>query len=496
MACAGYVAKLCCGNVLEQGREGLAGHSNDVENIYRKGHGWIMKEITLREVADACGGQLVGGDPDLRVRGVEIDSRKVGTGFLFVPIKGNRVDGHDFIGQVFEKGAACTLSEREMADCPGPWIKVESAADALKKIAKYYRSILDIQVVGISGSMGKTSTKEMVAAVLAQKYRVLKTEGNYNNEIGLPLTIFRIEAAHQVAVLEMGISEPGEMSRLAQVARPDIGVLTNIGYCHMETLFNREGIFKAKTEMFQYLAEGGRVVLNGDDDWLSTVTEVNHIKPCFFGMGSGNDVRMGELYDADFYGTSCEVCLGEEQLDLHIPLPGTHQIYNALAAAAVGRILGLTGEQICRGIETVQTVSGRGKIVQTNGLTVIDDCYNANPASMKAGLDLLGQADGRKVAVLGDMFELGPEEGRLHFEVGEYAALGRADCLICIGTLAKELYRGAKSVASACEIHYLEEKSRLRGKMGELFRKGDTVLIKASHGMAFEEILPWLGEMG
>ena len=243
-----------------------------------------MKNMTLENIAKACNGIYV-GDEDLKskeITGVEKDSRLIEDGYLYLPFVGARVDGHDFIPQVFDKGALCTLSEKDLNNPKGPYIKVESVATALKDIAEFYRKQLSCKIIGITGSVGKTSTKEIIASVLEEKFKVLKTEGNYNNEIGEPLTILKIRDEHEVAVIEMGISDFEEMHRLAKVSRPDVCVITNIGTCHLENLGDRDGVFKAKTEMFDYASKDCFIVLNGDDDKLSNVKEVNGHAPAFF----------------------------------------------------------------------------------------------------------------------------------------------------------------------------------------------------------------------
>ena len=247
-----------------------------------------MKAMTLREIAAACGGHYYGDKTklDMEVTGVAIDSRKVEEGYLFVPIKGARVDGHSFIPQVMGKGALCTLSEVVLEGVSHPYILVKSSEQALKDLAEHYRKALNIKVVGITGSVGKTSTKEMIGSVLSQKYNVLKTAGNFNNEIGLPLTIFNIRDEHEVAVLEMGISDFGEMHRLAKMARPDICVITNIGLCHLENLGDRDGILKAKTEMFDFAQPNATIILNGDDDKLITVKDWDGYSPLYFGLST------------------------------------------------------------------------------------------------------------------------------------------------------------------------------------------------------------------
>lgn len=291
---------------------------------------------------------------------------------------------------------------------------MEDTVTAMKRLARFYRSTLDIKVVGITGSVGKTSTKEMIASVLDTKFRVHKTQGNFNNGIGLPLTIFQIEKEHQVAVLEMGISEFGEMHELADMAQPDIMVITNIGLCHLENLKTRDGILKAKTESFAHLKPDGVVILNGDDDKLSTVEQVAGRKPVFYGIKGRNLCETSVCADAviehGLEGMTAEFHTPQGDMEVFIPIPGEHNVYNALAATCVAEQLGLSMDEIKCGIAAASTISGRTNLIHTKGMTVIDDCYNANPVSMKASLDVLSKAGGRKIAVLGDMGELGEDE--------------------------------------------------------------------------------------
>ena len=448
-----------------------------------------MKAMSLREIAAACSGHYYGEETKLgqSVTGVAIDSRKIENGFLFVPIKGARVDGHTFIPQVMEKGALCTLTEESLGEVTYPYILVESCEQALKDLAEHYRKALDIRVVGITGSVGKTSTKEMIASVLSQKYSVLKTAGNFNNEIGLPLTIFNIRDEHQVAVLEMGISEFGEMRRLSKMARPDICVITNIGLCHLENLGDRDGILKAKTEMFEYKMPDATIILNGDDDKLITVKDWEGYAPLYFGLSENQDIYADEIQSRSLKGTECILHMGEEILKVMIPIPGHHMVYNAMAGALVGRELGLTAEEIKAGIESLVPVSGRNNLIETENFMIIDDCYNANPISTKASLDVLATADTRKVAILGDMFELGENEKAMHYDVGAYAAQKGIDLVICIGELSKETTKGVAD-GKGTVIHF-DTKEGFFEKSKELLQKGDAVLVKASHGMAFAEIV-------
>ena len=380
-----------------------------------------MKNMTLKNITAACHGTFHGDSSFLEkeITGVAIDSRKAAPGFLFVPLKGARVDGHTFIPQVMEQGALATLTEEDPSSLTCPCIHVESCEKALRDIAAFYRMQLDIKVVGITGSVGKTSTKEVIASVLKEKYRTLKTQGNFNNELGLPLTVFRLREDDQIAVLEMGISDFGEMTRLAKIAKPDTCVITNIGTCHLENLGDRDGVLKAKTEIFQYVKKN--IVLNGDDDKLSTVKEYNSMQPVFFGNGENASVTCENVESRGLKGMSCDICLkgkmaenGELQtFHVDIPMPGRHMVSNALAAAAVGRLYGLNAEQIKNGIESLEPVSGRFNMIENGKFMIVDDCYNANPMSMKASLDVLQDGLGRKVAILGDMVSL--ERMKLHF---------------------------------------------------------------------------------
>ncbi len=455
----------------------------------------MMKNMTLEAIAGACHG-VYHGDGALagqEVEGIVIDSRQIQPGYLYIPIVGERVDGHSFIPDIFAAGAACTLTEQPLPEETRPYIQVESTRQALKEIAAYYREATDIKVVGVTGSVGKTSTKEMIAAVLGQKYRVLKTEGNFNNEIGLPLTIFQIRPEHEVAVLEMGIDSFGEMTRLSQIAKPDICVLTNIGYCHLENLGDRNGVLRAKTEIFTYLRPEGRVVLNGDDDKLKTIAKVKGTPPVFYGIENQKGaIYADHIKELGLDGISADFHIGAQTISAKIPIPGRHMILNAMAGMAVGQILGMTPEEMTAGITSIQTVSGRNNRIETDVFTILDDCYNANPVSMKAAIDVLSQASGRKAAILGDMFELGKEEEALHAQVGEYAAMRALDVILYVGKLSRAAYDASVRISGGRTVRYFETKEQLFAALPQCLRPGDTVLVKASHGMEFPEIVEWL----
>ncbi len=475
-----------------------------------------MKGMSLEKIAAACGGTYYGAEElrETEVTGVVTDSREVEPGFLYIALRGERVDGHSFIPDVFAAGAAAVVSEEVLADPAGPYILAASCPQALKDIAEYYRSTLSIPVVGITGSVGKTSTKEMVSAVLEQKYRVARTEGNFNNEIGLPLTLLRIRPEHEVAVVEMGISDFGEMHRLAQMARPDICVITNIGPCHLENLIDLDGVLRAKTELFDFLGPDGVIVLNGNDAKLSTIEEKNGIRPIRYYVkeddsgqqGSGTARTQGEpaadgtyfvtadsIVNRGFAGMEAVLHFPDEDCPITEPIPGMHNIYNACAAACVGDALDMTHAQICAGIAAARTLPGRTNIVETGDIVILDDCYNASPNAMRESLDILSRADGRRIAVLGDMLELGGRERELHREVGAYAASLPIDCLYCTGDLARDLADAAMSeapdaVEEPCVRHFDTKEALIAALLADT-KKGDVILVKASHSMNFSDVV-------
>ncbi|MCM1134460.1 MAG: UDP-N-acetylmuramoyl-tripeptide--D-alanyl-D-alanine ligase [Clostridium sp.] len=468
-----------------------------------------MKNMTLPHIAKACKGVLYGLEVS-KERGsagekeascVVIDSRKIEKDGIFIATRGEKVDGHSFIFDVAAKGALGVVCEKAPENCPVPYILVEDSFQALKEIAEYYRQQLEIKVVGITGSVGKTSTKEFIAAALSQKYKVLKTVGNFNNEIGLPLTVLSIRSEHEIAVLEMGISNFGEMHRLSKIARPDICVMTNIGRCHLENLGTREGIFKAKSEIFDFMNPDGYVFVNGDDNLLALVRKKGSHKTVHFGFGPENEIFASDIEGRGLFGSHAVIHTRLEGhpmeiFPVEVPLPGRHMIMNALAAAGVGIQLGLSSKEVRQGIAEVEEVGGRGNVVSLPGYTLIDGSYNANPESMKAAIGLLTLAEGRKVAALGDMFELGEKEKQLHAEVGDYAAAQGIDVLICVGKLSENMYAAAERSAEDKEkkttVYYFKDRDEMLKELPILIKEGDTILIKASHGMKFEKVAEFL----
>lgn len=439
-----------------------------------------MKGISVNAAAEICGGKL-NVPSDAEIRSVCIDSRKAEQGSMFVALKGEHTDGHDYIAKAFELGAVCCLAERLPEGVNAPVILVSDAAAAMKKLAAFYRSSLSIPVIGIAGSVGKTTAKEMIASVLSEKYSVLKTEKNLNNELGVPLTLFRIEPEHEAAVVEMGISDFGEMSRLAEMVRPTAAVYTVIGHAHLEKLRDRDGVLQAKTEMLRFIPEDGTVFLNADDDKLRTLNcQQNRI---LYGLGEYADVRAVNIASDDPNETECTVIYKDRSIDLTVPAYGKHMVYAALEGAAVGFAFGLSDEQIRQGVLKYKTVGRRANVCDTGKIRLIDDCYNANPDSVKCGIDSLTKAKGRKVCILGDMLEMGERKAKLHRMIGEYAAEKGIDLVITSGEMSRHTADGAGDKAV-----YFDTKERLIEALPMLIKDGDTVLVKASHSVGFDEV--------
>lgn len=443
-----------------------------------------MKNVTVSEAAALCGGKLINcKNPDTELSSVCIDSRLAKDGSMFAAFKGERVDGHDYIAKALSQGAACCLAERVPEDADGTVILVENVENALKSFAEAYREKFNTPVIGIAGSVGKTTAKEMVASVLSERFNVLRTEKNLNNELGVPLTIFRINPEHEAAVIEMGISDFGEMRRLAKMVKPTMAVYTLIGHAHLEHLHDRNGVLMAKTEMLEFMPEDGTVFLNGDDDLLSAYECVQN--RVIYGRGDNADVRAENISIDGVKSISCDIVCGERRFRVSVPAYGQHMVSAALEGAAVGIKMGLSDEEIIRGISHYETVGRRANIIDTGYITLIDDCYNANPDSVKCGIDSMPDGVGRKVCILGDMLEMGENMKELHASVGRHAAEKGCKLLITCGERSENTHLGAKDIIPA--VHF-ETNAELIAKLPELINKGDVVLVKASNYMRFDEI--------
>ena len=443
-----------------------------------------MTPCTAREICAAVGGTLL-QDSGAPVTGVTTDSRAVQPGQLFIPLVGERFDGHSYISKALEGGAAGCLTAREPETLlPGKlYIRVADTRLALKALASWYRGKFHLPVVQVTGSAGKTTTKEMIASVLSQRYNTLRTEGNFNNDIGAPLTLLRLMPEHQAAVIETGMNHFGEIRYLGEMVRPDIAVITNVGDAHIENLGNtRQGILQAKCEIFENLAPEGIAVLNGDDELLNTVTLPQTILRC--GVGDGCGVRVTDMDDRGLEGVACTVTIEGEHYRLTTSAPGRYMIYPMAMAAAIGRRLGLTGEEIAAGVAAYTTVGSRMHLIRLPGeRLVIDDCYNANPQSMAEGLRMLAASPARhRVAVLGDMGELGQLTAQAHRDMG---ALTRWLGLTAVA-VGEKMHALTETDPQAQWFATVEE---AMPAIRQLFTPGTAVLVKASHAMHFERIV-------
>ena len=452
----------------------------------------------MRKIAEVTGGECYGPnkEAEMPVMGAVRDNREVRSGNLFVCIRGERTDGHLFANNAFERGAACCLTERLIPDAAGPCVLVDSTLSALKTLGAYYRRLFDIPIIGISGSVGKTTTKEMVSAVLGEKLHVLKTSANLNNELGVPLTLMSLNEQHEAAVIEMGISEFGEMSRLAQMVRPDVFIITKIGYSHTDTLGDLEGVLRAKTEAFAFMNPEGIALFNGDDDLLWEY--VPKMRKITYGLDSRNDIHAENVSVKGCASVSCEIILETIRLNATIPSYGSHLVMAALPAAFIGKMLGLSAEEILRGFTAYKPVDGRASVSLGKNITLIDDCYNANPHSVEAALKSLSTLGGRRLAILGDMRGLGDMSEKLHREIGASAAQCGIDCLICCGDMAKFIFEGFTSaLTDSCMLDsgkasYFSSKEELITALPGIIMKGDALLVKASHAMHFEDIVGFI----
>ena len=443
-----------------------------------------MTPCTAREICAAVGGTLL-QDSGAPVTGVTTDSRAVQPGQLFIPLVGERFDGHAYIAKALEGGAAgCLTAAAPETLLPGKlYIQVADTRLALKALASWYRNKFDLPVVQVTGSAGKTTTKEMIASVLSQRYNTLRTEGNFNNDIGAPLTLLRLMPEHQAAVIETGMNHFGEIRYLGEMVRPDIAVITNVGDAHIENLGNtRQGILRAKCEIFENLTPEGVAVLNGDDELLNTVTLPQTILRC--GVGDGCGVRVTDIDDRGLEGVACTVTIEGEHYRLTTSAPGRYMIYPMAMAAAIGRRLGLTGEEIAAGVAAYTTVGSRMHLIRLPGeRLVIDDCYNANPQSMAEGLRMLAASPAQhRVAVLGDMGELGQLTAQAHRDMG---ALTRRLGLTAVA-VGEKMHALTETDPQAQWFATVEE---AMPAIRQLFTPGTAVLVKASHAMHFESIV-------
>ena len=452
--------------------------------------------MSVTEIASAVKG--VWWNPSEQVpvvSAVSTDSRRIVPGSLFLPWVGEKFDGHQFIDAALDAGAAGCLCAKLPQNIREDkfYIKVADTRLALRDLASAYRDRFEIPFVQITGSVGKTTTKEMIAAVLGAKLNVLKTPENFNNDIGTPLTLLGLAPEHEAAVIETGMNHFGEIEYLGAMVRPDIAVISNIGDAHIEYLGSREGILKAKCEIFEHLKADGVAILNGDDALLDTVTLPQRIVRC--GQSEHCETRISDIVDHGVDGITCTVTTARDTYALTIPAPGEHMAYSASMAVAVGEELGLSREEIVRGVAAYEPTGSRMRVIRLpGGRVLLDDCYNANPQSMAAAIHTLARSGReRTAAVLGDMGELGALSPQAHYDMGMCCAREQIDAVVAIGEKAKEIARGARE--GGCEnVQWFSDRAAALDTVLALAGRDTAVLVKASHAMAFPQLVEQLSK--
>lgn len=447
--------------------------------------------MKIQEIIVATNGKLLSGNINDDVIGFTQDTRNIEKGNMYIPLVGENSDGHDYIEQAFQLGASSIITAKEVHYEDKNVILVEDTLKAMSDMAAYLRTHRNVKVIGITGSVGKTSTKDMIYSVVSTKYKTLKTLGNYNNHIGLPLTILR-HTDEEVMILEMGMNHLGEIHHLTKIARPDVAAITNVGTAHIGELGSRENILKAKMEVTDGLKENGTLVINNDNDMLATVKEdgyhlmkVGIYNSCHL---QAINVRLEleeSFFDIDYLGQIYYV---------HVPVSGEHFVYNALIAIAIGLSIDISIQQCIEGIEHFELTKKRMDIIEIKGgIKVIDGTYNANLDSMKSSLDVLSQYKNRKIAVLADMLELGTYEQELHEEVGKYVVEKDIDELLCVGQASSYIIDKAQELGLSNAYHFIDNNS-LCDYLNELLEKDDVVLIKGSNGMHLKDVVEYLKE--
>ncbi|MCG8401716.1 MAG: UDP-N-acetylmuramoyl-tripeptide--D-alanyl-D-alanine ligase [Firmicutes bacterium] len=451
-----------------------------------------MKTMTVGEVYRATGGRLVQGDEKVVLRRVCADTRRIQPGDLFFALRGERYDAHDFIDRAVAGGAGALVVSRDVnVEPPVPVIRLQDTLAGLQSLAAYNRRQFNVPVVGITGSSGKTTVKDMVAAVLETRFNLLKTKGNLNNEIGLPLTLLDFAPDHEAAVVEMAMRGPGEIDALCLLARPTCAIITTIGLAHLERLGTPENIARAKGEILEHIAPDGFALLPGDSAHAREQARRCHGRVLFFGLEPGLDIYAADLR-RDGAGNRFTAVMGDTRCDIHLPLPGLHNVSNALAAAGVGMMLGLAPEEVAAGLARVSLSGMRTEIMEGKNFTLINDTYNANPESTVAALQALAELAGnrRRVAVLGDMLELGSATVAGHRRAGDAAAGFGVALLVTVGDLAREIAVGARQagLAGGAVATCQDNRQALEILQSGLL-PGDVVLVKGSRGMRMEEIV-------
>ena len=454
-----------------------------------------MEMLTIAEIVRATGGTLTDGDAETKIIDINTDSRVMCEGMLFVALTGENFDGHDFAQNAISNGAVGAVVSKDIP-LSGPKILVKDTLKALGDIATYYRMKFSVPFIGITGSVGKTTTKDMIACVLDSKYNVLKTKGNFNNQIGLPLTLLRLSNQHEIAITEMGMSGFGEIDNLASMVKPSVCVFTNIGMSHIEKLGSRENIRKAKFEMLNHAQRGANVIFCGDDEMLwDAKSQFLGFKALSYGISNKEcDVLAKDIvYGTD--STEFTIYTGDREFRVYIPVLGEHNVNNALAAYLVGRCYGVSDEEYKMAVSGFRPGNMRQNILEVNGITVINDCYNASPSSVQAGLKILNQIDRdrRKIAILGDMLEMGNWAEEAHTLVGKYVVDNQVEILVTVGKDSVKIADGAAMAGMNKEnIHSFKNNDEVKAFLDSIIKKGDIVLVKGSRGMKLETVVEYL----
>lgn len=457
-----------------------------------------MNSLTISELTVATNGRLVIGNESDAVKDVVIDSRKANKDNVFVAVIGESLDGHQFMQSAYENGCKTFIknasSSIKLNSSDINLIEVKDTQIALGDIARYYKEKFDIPYIGVTGSVGKTTTRDMIYATVSSRFKTLKNQGNLNNHFGVPLTLFNLDDSHECAVIEMGMSHFKEIEYLANIVKPKIGVISNIGLSHIENLGSQEGILEAKMEIATNFDESSTLVVNGDDKFLATLKEKNlNYSLKTFGFNKDNDIYC-ESYTMNEEDLTFICYIDGKEEEIFIPTVGEHNIYNAMAAILVGKELNISLDDIKCGLRNFKATKMRLDIIKNNKMTIINDAYNASPDSMEAALKILGRYSDRKVAILGDMFEMGEHAEYGHRLVGKYA-IENADVLIAIGKDSIFMCEEAKSLGfDVSNIHHFETKEDAIEKIDELIKQGDAILVKASRGMELEKIVEYLNK--
>ena len=448
-----------------------------------------MQVLNISDIVEATGGTLLYGSADTEIKSVTTDSRKVGDNALFVPIIGDR-DGHDFIPSAIKNGVKAVVIHKDVEiNSDVCVIKVPDTLKALGDIARFYKEKYNILTVSITGSVGKTTTKDIVYSALNQGVCTMKTQKNFNNHIGVPLTVFEIEKEHKIAVIEMGMSHFGEIDYLSSIVNPDIAIITNIGMSHIENLGSQEGIFKSKMEITNRFKKGNTLIVNGDDKFLSKTKGMGEYNVIYYGKDNpDNDVYAKDIQDFGLYGTEFVAVVDNREYPVKVNIPGAHNVYNALAAICAAKVCGIDIKTAIEGIKNTKLTENRLEVEETKGMTLIKDYYNAAPDSIRAALSLMPTAKAKRlVAILGDVLEMGDHAKDAHYALGKSVVDNGIDMLITAGENAKYIADAAKDLGFENAHSFMTTDEACEFVKGALC-EGDAVLIKASHGMHFEKI--------